>query len=181
VPHAPHGPAPDNPERRQATSPRPVVFEEPGPAPLGEQLEFAPDAVRPGPAPEQAFPVPAVAAPAAPAVTAAEPLSSPGQQRQHAVPEPAATPVSVPAASVATPPAAAPEPSAPAAAPAALPEPSVPAAAAGPRADVPVPAGPSASEEAQNRPRAAAKKPAKRRSSVPSWDEIMLGSSRQRD
>jgi hypothetical protein len=37
-------------------------------------------------------------------------------------------------------------------------------------------------EDGSNRARPGAKKTAKgRRSSVPSWDEIMLGSSRQRD
>ena len=37
-------------------------------------------------------------------------------------------------------------------------------------------------EDQSTRPRPAAKKNAKgRRSSVPSWDEIMLGSTRQRD
>jgi hypothetical protein len=41
---------------------------------------------------------------------------------------------------------------------------------------------PEPSEDQSARPRPAAKKNAKgRRSSVPSWDEIMLGSSRQRD
>ena len=46
-----------------------------------------------------------------------------------------------------------------------------------------VPADKSESaEEQSSRQRPAAKKSAKgRRSSVPSWDEIMLGSSRQRD
>jgi hypothetical protein len=39
-----------------------------------------------------------------------------------------------------------------------------------------------AAEEQPGRSRSAAKKNAKgRRSSVPSWDEIMLGSTRQRD
>jgi hypothetical protein len=46
-----------------------------------------------------------------------------------------------------------------------------------------VPADKSApAEEQSTRQRPAAKKNAKgRRSSVPSWDEIMLGSTRQRD
>jgi hypothetical protein len=45
-----------------------------------------------------------------------------------------------------------------------------------------VPAAPSPTEEEQSRQRPGAKKnPKGRRSSVPSWDEIMLGSSRQRD
>jgi hypothetical protein len=50
-----------------------------------------------------------------------------------------------------------------------------------PKAGAPAPAEPAPAEE-QNRSRPGAKKNAKaRRSSVPSWDEIMLGSNRQRD
>jgi hypothetical protein len=57
----------------------------------------------------------------------------------------------------------------------ATPEPAAPE----PKAEVPDPA--EAEENAAPR-RPGAKKNAKaRRSSVPSWDEIMLGSSRQRD
>jgi hypothetical protein len=49
-------------------------------------------------------------------------------------------------------------------------------------AEVPAPAEPPAQEEPSTRPRPGAKKNAKaRRSSVPSWDEVMLGSSRQRE
>jgi hypothetical protein len=36
-------------------------------------------------------------------------------------------------------------------------------------------------QEQAKRPRPAKKNPRNRRSSVPSWDEIMLGSSRQRE
>jgi hypothetical protein len=43
----------------------------------------------------------------------------------------------------------------------------------------PEPADLSAEEQARSRP--GKKNPRGRRSSVPSWDEIMLGSSRQRD
>jgi hypothetical protein len=65
-------------------------------------------------------------------------------------------------------------------APAAADEPAAPAAPE-PEAEVPAPAEPALAEEPA-RPRPGAKKNAKaRRSSVPSWDEIMLGSSRQRD
>jgi hypothetical protein len=39
----------------------------------------------------------------------------------------------------------------------------------------------AAAEEQEKRPRPAKKNPRNRRSSVPSWDEIMLGSSRQRE
>jgi Protein of unknown function (DUF3071) len=53
-------------------------------------------------------------------------------------------------------------------------------AAATPPAPEPAAAEPAA-EEAPARSRAGKKNPRGRRSSVPSWDEIMLGSSRQRD
>ena len=81
--------------------------------------------------------------------------------------EPAATSAAA-APAVAEPAAPAPEPEAPA-----TPE---------PQGDVPAPAEPAPAEDQSARPRPGAKKSAKaRRSSVPSWDEIMLGSSRQRD
>ncbi len=71
------------------------------------------------------------------------------------------------------------EPSAPDAAPA---EAAAAAAAAEPGPEVPDPAASPAAEDPSGRPRPGAKKNAKsRRSSVPSWDEIMLGSTRQRD
>jgi hypothetical protein len=61
-----------------------------------------------------------------------------------------------------------------------MPEPAA-AAASVRQAEVPAPAEPPA-EEPSGRPRPGNKKNVKaRRSSVPSWDEIMLGSSRQRD
>jgi hypothetical protein len=80
--------------------------------------------------------------------------------------------------------AAAKAPAVPAAA-AAQPEPAV-AAKPSPEPE-PAPAAAPAeksesADEQSTRPRTAAKKNAKgRRSSVPSWDEIMLGSSRQRE
>jgi Protein of unknown function (DUF3071) len=55
-----------------------------------------------------------------------------------------------------------------------------PEPAAAPPAPEPATAEPAA-EEAPARSRAGKKNPRGRRSSVPSWDEIMLGSSRQRD
>jgi hypothetical protein len=59
---------------------------------------------------------------------------------------------------------------------------SAPAAAVAAAGSAGEPEGQPAAEDAANRARSGAKKPAKgRRSSVPSWDEIMLGSSRQRD
>jgi hypothetical protein len=58
-------------------------------------------------------------------------------------------------------------------------EPAAPAAAAAPAE---VPAAAPSGNDAASRPRPAAKKNGKgRRASVPSWDEIMLGSSRPRE
>ena len=112
-----------------------------------------------------AGPVPAVPA-AAETASVPAPVAARATQPAAAKQDMAAEPVV--AASM-------PAPAAPAAA--APPEPSVPAAAAAAAA----PAEPSASEDPAPA-RAGAKKTAKgRRSSVPSWDEIMLGSSRQRD
>jgi Protein of unknown function (DUF3071) len=123
--------------------------------------------------PESAAPEPAIAATAtaAPATAAesvtvapAEPVSKPA-----AAPTPAKAPVA-PAAAAAPPQAAA---AAAAADPSPAPEPE-PAPASADK--------PESAEEPSTRQRPAAKKNAKnRRSSVPSWDEIMLGSSRQRD
>jgi hypothetical protein len=60
-------------------------------------------------------------------------------------------------------------------------EPEAPQAAE-PNTGVPAPADLPATDDQSARQRPGAKKNAKaRRSSVPSWDEIMLGSSRQRD
>jgi hypothetical protein len=64
--------------------------------------------------------------------------------------------------------------------PAASVQPSQHEPSATPPAPEPAAAEP-AGEEAQARSRAGKKNPRGRRSSVPSWDEIMLGSSRQRD
>jgi Protein of unknown function (DUF3071) len=64
--------------------------------------------------------------------------------------------------------------------PAASVQPSQHEPSATPPAPEPAAAEPAA-EEAQARSRAGKKNPRGRRSSVPSWDEIMLGSSRQRD
>jgi hypothetical protein len=156
-------PVSEDPERGRATPARPVVFEDPEPAFLGEQLEPGP-AAGPAPTPEQ---VPTVTAPGPSAEPAAVAAPEPEPARvQVPAPGPAAGRTESPAAvSVAAPEPSAPEPPAPAAT----------VAAAGP-ADEP------AADDASNRPRPGAKKTAKgRRSSVPSWDEIMLGSSRQRD
>ena len=75
------------------------------------------------------------------------------------------------------------EPAAPAVAEPAdsTPEPAV-LATPEPAAEVAALAETASAEDESGRPRPGIKKNAKaRRSSVPSWDEIMLGSSRQRD
>jgi hypothetical protein len=128
-----------------------------------------------------AAPEPAVAAqpeirapePVAAQVTSSTDMVTPREAEAQAEPAAAAEPVTtaVSAAPGAAEPGATSEPAAPAAP--ARPE---------PKADVPAPAEPSPAEDAPSRARSGAKKNAKaRRSSVPSWDEIMLGSSRPRE
>ena len=120
-----------------------------------------------------AAPAPRRDKPAEPAAAEAAPVMATDQQ-------PAATAETVAPA----------EASAPArpvsAAESAVPDVTEPAATSEPAApvtpEVPAPAEPAPAEDQTSRARAGAKKNAKaRRSSVPSWDEIMLGSSRQRD
>jgi hypothetical protein len=179
---APGGPVLEDPERGRPNPARPVVFEDPEPALRGEQLELG-SAARHAPATEQASPVTATppptvtAGPVSAGQVTARPAPGPSAEPAAvATPEPEIARVQVPAVSAATTaqdvPAARPV-SAPAAS---APEPSAPAAA---QAE---PAEPTDPDDASSRPRAGAKKTVKgRRSSVPSWDEIMLGSSRQRD
>jgi hypothetical protein len=168
----------EDPERVRPTAPRPVVFEDPWPAFTDEQPglpeNLAP--VRPAPttAPQAAEPThPAVTSPAAqappvggssrePSVTSSADAVTPTQPETPAGPSAAAEPA---VAAVSASPAAE-APAAPA-----EPEPKADAAAAS-----------APGEDQSARPRSGAKKNAKgRRSSVPSWDEIMLGSSRQRE
>ncbi len=176
----------EDPERARPTPSRPVVFEDPEPAFLGDQLEHGPAAARPAPAPEPVSPVTAAAPPtvsAGPGTaghTAARPAPGPSAEPAAiATPEPETARVHVPAPEPATArtesPAAAAQP---VSAPGTVPEPSAPAAASAPAED----AAEDAAEDSSNRQRPGAKKTARgRRSSVPSWDEIMLGSSRPRD
>jgi hypothetical protein len=171
----------EDPERGRPTPSRPVVFEDPEPAFPGKPAAIA------TPEPETArvrvpAPEPVAARTESPAAAAQPGTSEAGAQPGAATPPVAApaAPAAVPAAVTSVPPATAahdmPTVSAPASAPATAPEPSAPAAAA---AD---PAAEPATEDGANRPRPGSKKTAKgRRSSVPSWDEIMLGSSRPRD
>jgi Protein of unknown function (DUF3071) len=214
---APDGPAFDDSERMLLTPPRHVVFEEPEPALLGEQLEPTddtapatsaptPSAATPAPAAAPAVPSPASEParhdepaarqparhdePAAQAVATAQAAAPARPAEPVSAPQPAAAPEETPAekaatATPSTPVTASSEPAAPVA-----PEPKAevpvstaadPAAPAS-QAEIPAPAESPAAEEQANRPRPGAKKNAKaRRSSVPSWDEIMLGSSRQRE
>jgi Protein of unknown function (DUF3071) len=176
----------------------PPAADRPAPAPASPVTPVAPPAVSapgtagqaaarsvPGPSAEAAASTTLEAGTAGVQVQAPEPEAAPpgstAAGAQPATPaEPAAAAQDTPTVSAPVPaPAATPEPSAPAAtpepsAPAATPEPSALAAAAAPAEPV--------TEDASNRTRPGAKKNAKgRRSSVPSWDEIMLGSSRQRD
>jgi hypothetical protein len=191
------GPALDDSERTRLTPPRPVVFEEPEPTLLARQLELgpatppapptqpsaasapAPVAQAPATAPaasapahDPASPVPPRSADQRPA-TPASATASASPELATLAPEPATTPVPAPAAVAAAEPVAT-------AAPAAV-EPAA-SAASEPEAEVPAPAEPPVTEDQENRPRQGARKnPKARRSSVPSWDEIMLGSSRPRD
>jgi hypothetical protein len=99
-------------------------------------------------------------------VTESATVASTGQ-----VNEPAATPAAAKGPAVPAAAAAQPEPAAAKAAPEPEPKP-----AAGPAEKT------ESAEDQSTRQRPAGKKNAKgRRSSVPSWDEIMLGSSRQRE
>ena len=111
--------------------------------------------------PERPEPAPAAEVVVTPRPAAEEVVTPRPAAEEVVTPRPAAEPVA--AGPLAGPPAAA-ELVAPASEiPAARPEP----------ADSPA--------EEQARPRAGKKNPRGRRASVPSWDEIMLGSSRQRD
>ena len=185
---APGGPVFEDPERARPTPARPVVFEDPEPALGGEQFELAPadapalDAAAaaiatPEPRPARVEVPAAAATPTVPAVpgTASVPApasartTQPAAAKRDTAAEPVAASRPAPAA------AAPPEPTVPAAAAPVAPEPTVPAAAGAAPAEPPAPEDPAPA-------RAGAKKTAKgRRSSVPSWDEIMLGSSRPRD
>jgi hypothetical protein len=145
-----------------APAPEPIRVPQPAPAPaaVAEPVHV------PEPAPKPAAP----AKPAAKAETAAEPArvseaAEPAQaepEAEDAAAEPAAKTTEATAEAV---------------------EPAVEEAPApSEEADAAAKAEPaSTAEEQQARARPSKKNPRNRRSSVPSWDEIMLGSSRQRD
>jgi hypothetical protein len=167
-PQAPPAPAPTY------AAPAPSVPAGPAAAPTTQPPAADADTGRTsvqaeGPVPAAAA-APAAAAPAGPEPATAE--ESVTAASTESVSKPTATPTA--AKAPAAPAAAAAQPQSAAAAkpsPEPVPEPA------------PAPAGKSESAEEQSaRQRPAAKKNAKgRRSSVPSWDEIMLGSSRQRE
>jgi hypothetical protein len=166
--------APASAPRRPA-EPRPVAAS----AAASQQAASAsPASASPGNAGQPKVNADAPAATRTPAVAPAEPAAASAAPEAAREAAPAAARVAEPTApaTVETPavPAAAAAPTEPATVtPAQEPEPK-PAAASAEK--------PDSAEEQTTRPRSAAKKNAKgRRSSVPSWDEIMLGSSRQRD
>jgi hypothetical protein len=195
-------PAAEHSERVRPTLPRPVIFEDPELTFLDEQPELVQDlapvrptpAVPPTPAQEpaaaaparQPAPVtpPAAAAPAAPAVAptgprdtsaAATPAPPADAEVIAALEQPAAPAARADQVTMA-------QPAAPAVAELTDSTPEPVPATPGPAAKVPALAEPAPAEDQSGPPRPGAKKNAKaRRSSVPSWDEIMLGSSRQRD
>jgi hypothetical protein len=154
--------APAAPVRSPAATAQPPA---PAPAPRPELNGGASDApaAQRGPLPRVAAPEPRVAAPE-PRVAAPEPRVAAPEPRV-AAPEPR---VAAPEPRVAAPEprVAAPEPRQPDKAPSAEPAPSQPAASQ-----------PAAAQPARQGRKAARGK----RSSVPSWDEIMFGNSRQRD
>jgi hypothetical protein len=134
-PAASAGTSSDDPERTRPTPKRPLVFEEPDPAPFDVQPPIEPPPDLSAPVGDRAQ------------VPRQEPVAADAGKPEPGtvdVPEPAAQDVSEPAAMAS-------------------------GGSAEPGADEPA---------ARSRP---GKKARNRRSSVPSWDEIMLGSSRQRD
>ena len=198
------GPAVSGPTGGQTGSQMPATAKSPALAAKAGAPARAADPVQaPQPAANPA-PSPALVAQAkrtAPAATAAQPTpptqSQPPTQSRPA-PEDAAAPQEAPPGSTRPQPAEpAAEQAAPATAVTASSEPAAPVApepkaevpvsatnqaAPAANAEVPAPAEAPAEEEPSTRPRPGAKKNAKaRRSSVPSWDEVMLGSSRQRE
>jgi hypothetical protein len=190
--------APSAPAEEPASVPEPAASVPHPLAPVPEPPATTPEPAATAPEPPATAPEPAATAPE-PAATAPEPAASepeavtesaeaiePADAKEPASakekPAPAETaetadPASAepPATAAAAEPAAGTEPPAAVAEPAAGTEPAAAAEPAG-KAD-PVPDA----DEQPTRPRPAKKNPRNRRSSVPSWDEIMLGSSRQRD
>jgi len=168
----------------------PVVFEEPAPAVEEEPAPVAAEPAQPAQPAEPAEPAaeapaePAAEAPAEETAAAPEPTAAPEPAPAPEKPAPAKAPAR-PAAKTA---AAKKEPAAKKEAPAAparkeTAAKAAPAAAAADTsaADADATPTPAPAAEEKPRPRPAKKSARNRRSSVPSWDEIMLGSSRQQD
>ena len=159
-------------------APRPVVFEDPEPTVLDKQAELDEQDELDEQAELAPAAQPSAPAPAEPTAASAAAATREGVATAETQPDALVQPELISSAAEPTAPAA--EPAVAAAVPASAPE----AAEAEPEAAAtaePAPE-PAVTEEDAPRTRPAAKKNAKgRRSSVPSWDEIMLGSSRQRD
>jgi hypothetical protein len=188
------------PAPEPAPAPKPATAPEAAPAPQPAAAAPVPTATDTATKPdtEPVHPLAAITEPIADVVAepvAAEPVAAePAQPRELAQPAasaPSAQPVAEPAAAVEVAPAPAQEPTlaqGPTLAEGPVPE--APVQAEAPRADEPAkaeepakadePEQPAADEQSRPRPAKGAKAKG-RRSSVPSWDEIMLGSSRQRD
>ena len=160
APSAPSAPTPPAPEAPAAAASE-ASGDDPRPSAAGRHSSaqpVAPEPSRPAKAPVTEPPAAAASPPVTPATVAAQ-VSKAGQ-----VPQPEAK-----------------EPRPETTVPAARPESTVPAAAASPARDAkPESAAPAepASEQAGRQSRKSARG---KRASVPSWDEIMFGSARQRD
>jgi hypothetical protein len=198
------GPTPAAPARAPLQEPRAAEAPAPQPAaPAAEAagLAAAPPtqagtgqaaAVRATPAAMPPAPEPGAGAEAATIAAAARPAAAAGDRVPPAGMTPSAA-AATPGDAAARPGPVSPEepPGAPEEPAAGAPEPAAEPAAAAPGTAVPEPAaegpGPGDAEpatgpaEGQSARRAGKKNAKARRSSVPSWDEIMLGSSRQRD
>jgi hypothetical protein len=158
---------------RPAVSERPGVSERPA-APERPAMSHAPAASPTLPRPAHRDPLPERPPVASGTASDDSERSRPAPQRPLVFeePDPAALDIQPPIEPAPIQPAASVQPS--------QHEPSATPPAPEPPAPEPAAAEP-AGEEAQARSRAGKKNPRGRRSSVPSWDEIMLGSSRQRD
>jgi hypothetical protein len=203
---APAGPARPAPAPARAPLQEPRAAEAPAPQPAAPAAEAAglaaapptqagtsqAAAVRATPTAMPPAPEPGAAAEAATIAAAARPAAAAGDRVPPAGMTPSAA-AATPGDAAARPGPVSPEepPGAPEEPAAGAPEPAAEPAAAAPGTAVPEPAaegpGPGDAEpatgpaEGQSARRAGKKNAKARRSSVPSWDEIMLGSSRQRD
>jgi hypothetical protein len=153
------------PEPREAEAPAAVTPAVPGAPPVVSPAAVAAQVTRPAPTAPPGRPT--QAAPASHPARHARPAQEPRVTQPHRDSPASAAARAADAGTTATPAAAAPEPAAEA--PSVAPAAAAAAQAAGEQA---------AGEQAARQSRKAARG---RRSSVPSWDEIMFGNSRQRD